>query len=297
MFNYSRGAKDSGEPIRDCRSCLLRPSCDGRIEIPDGALVLVPDPRTCQYETGLTITIQQHPLIRALFATLNEAERNLPGVMIPEVFREQARSEMVEALRLNLIQFPEGSVDEEALAEIAKLFADQILRKHTPFHWQAARSRPVQYMTGVMILLLVLAVLIYSYHQCATKREGNARNIIGRRQRDGSDDYNWCGMRRMDESVPPPRYNTLYENAGSRPASYPQGSMGDDSFSGQIYLPPRVPKTPMFDETSTSRITEASGSTSTPLTGRDMSYVRKKGGMPPTTGLKVSKSHNRFEVT
>ena len=90
LFNYSRGAKESGEPIRGCRSCLLRASCDGRIETPDGALVLVPDPTTSQYETGLTITIQQHPLIRALFATLNEAERNLPGVMIPEVLRDQA---------------------------------------------------------------------------------------------------------------------------------------------------------------------------------------------------------------
>ena len=75
LLNYSRGAKESGEPIRGCRSCLLRPSCDGRIETPDGALLLVPDPRTCQYETGLTITIQQHPLIRALIATLNELAR------------------------------------------------------------------------------------------------------------------------------------------------------------------------------------------------------------------------------
>ena len=89
LFNYSRGAKERGEPISGCRSCLLRPSCDGRIETPDGALVLVPDPRTCQYETGLTVTIRQHPLIRTLFATLEETEKNLPGVMIPEVLREQ----------------------------------------------------------------------------------------------------------------------------------------------------------------------------------------------------------------
>ena len=252
-------------------------------------MVLVLDPRRCQYETGLTITIQQHPLIRALFATLKEAERNLPGVMIPEVLREQAQSEMVEALRLNLIQLPERSMDKEALVEIAKPFADQILRKHAPFHWQAARSVPVQYVAEVMIVLLVLAVLIYTYRRCASKREGKARNIIRRRRRDWSDNYNWCGMRRMDERVPPPRYDTPYEKARTRPASYPQGSMGDDSFSGQIYLPPRIPETPMFDKTSTSRITEASGSTSTPLMGRGMRYVRKKWGMSPTTGPKVGR--------
>ena len=158
LFNYSRGAKDRSEPISGSRSCLLRPSCDGRIETPDGALVLVPDLRTCQYETGLTVTIRQHTLIRTLFATLEEAEKNLPGVMIPEILREQARSEMVEALRLNLIKLPEGSVDEEALSEIAKPFADEILRKHTPFHWQMMRSGPVQ--LGLVIWLLVAVFLI-----------------------------------------------------------------------------------------------------------------------------------------
>ena len=37
LFNYRRGAKERGEPIAGCRSCLIRPSCDGRIETPDGA--------------------------------------------------------------------------------------------------------------------------------------------------------------------------------------------------------------------------------------------------------------------
>ena len=252
LFNYSRAAKKSGELIRGCRSCLLRPSCNGRIETPDGgcirtpdgALVRIADPRTCQYKTGLTIIIQQHPLIRALFATLNEAKRNLAGVMIPEVLREQARSEMVEALRLNLIQLPEGSVDQEAQADIAKSFADQMLRKHTPFHWQAARSGPVQYVVGVMI---ALTVLTYIDQGCVVKLEGNARNSIRRRRRDGSDKNNWCGMKRIDERVSPPRYDTPYKKSETRPASYHQGSMGDDSFSGQIYLPPRVPETPLFD--------------------------------------------------
>ena len=55
-----------------------------------------------------------------------------------------------------------------------------------------------------------------------------------------------------------------------------RGSMGDDLFSGQNYLPTRIPETPLFDETSSSRIIEASGSTRTPSKGRGMSYVRKK---------------------
>ena len=78
QFKYSRGAKESGQPIAGCQSCLLRPSCDGRIETPDGALVLVPDPRTCQFNTGIIIAIKQHPLIQTLFTT-GGVERNLPA--------------------------------------------------------------------------------------------------------------------------------------------------------------------------------------------------------------------------
>ena len=135
LFNYSQGSRER-ELIAGCRSCLLRRSCDGRIETPDGALVLVPDPRTCRYDSGLTTTIKQHPFIDTLFTALDEAERNLPGVVIPVILGEQARREMVEALRLNLIQLPQGPVDE---AEVAKPFADEIVGRHTLFHWQALR--------------------------------------------------------------------------------------------------------------------------------------------------------------
>ena len=86
--------------------------CEGRIETPDSALVFQPAPRTCHYETGLTMAIKQLPLIRTLFATLNETKRILPGVII--------RSQMVKVLRLNLIQLLGGPVGEGALAKIAK---------------------------------------------------------------------------------------------------------------------------------------------------------------------------------
>ena len=191
LFNYSRGAKETGEPISGCRSCLLRPSCDGRIETPDAALVLVPDPRTCQYETGITVTIRQHPLIRTLFATLEEAEKNLPGVMIPEILREQARSEMVEALRLNLIKLPEGSVDEEALSEIAKPFADEILRKHTPFHWQMMRSGPVQLGLVIWLLVAVFLILGCVYWRCFSRR-ARLLGINRRRQRGADFEDSYC---------------------------------------------------------------------------------------------------------
>ena len=268
LFNYSRGAKERGEPISGCRSCLLRPSCDGRIETPDGSLFLVPDPRTCQYETGLTVTIRQHPLIRTLFATLEEAEKNLPGVMIPEILREQARSEMVEALRLNLIKLPEGSVDEEALSEIAKPFADEILRKHTPFHWQMMRSGPVQLGLVIWLLVAVFLILGCVYWRCFSRR-ARLLGINMRRQRDADfEDSYCCAPLGRHRGVPPPRYDPNYEGGSQRPNSYPQGPSRGDSFSGQTYLPPRVPASSSFDEVNLTR--------TTPLMGRGFNYVRGK---------------------
>ena len=141
--------------------------------------MLVPDRRTCHYNTGIIITIKQHPLIQTLFATLEEAERNLPGLLIPAVLRKQARSEMVEALRLNLIQLPEGSVDENVLAEIAKPFADEILRKHTPFHWQMLRSRPVRYWVVIWVLVTTLAIFACVYCRCFSKNSRYAHGLSG----------------------------------------------------------------------------------------------------------------------
>ena len=60
--------------------------------------------------------------------------------MISAILGEQAMSEMMEALRLKLIQLPEKSADEDALAEIAKPSANQTLRKHTPSHGQPLGS-------------------------------------------------------------------------------------------------------------------------------------------------------------
>ena len=222
LFNYSRGAKESGQPTAGCQNCLLRPSCDGRNETPDGALVLVLDPRTCHYHTGIIITIKQHPLIQTLFATLEAAERNLPGVVIPAVLREQERSEMVEALRLNLIQLPEGSVDEDVLAEIAKPFADEILRKHTPFHWQMLRSRPVRYGVVIWVLVTSLAIFAGVYWRCFSKNSQYAHVLYRGRRDEDLEHSNCCGlMMRESRQVLPPKYDPPYYRGAPRPNNGP----------------------------------------------------------------------------
>ena len=159
LINYSSQAFDTGEWISGCKSCLIRPPCKGRIEDPSGSLVLYPDPRTCQYETGLVVRIQQHPLLRTLFGELHEMETQLAGMKIPDVFREEAHSQMLETLRLNLVDLPEGTVDEEAMKIIAKPFAQGIINQHAPFHWRAYHSGPVSWFVWfVLAAILVIAL-------------------------------------------------------------------------------------------------------------------------------------------
>ena len=56
------------------------------------------------------------------------------GVGIPETFVNAAHEEMIESFRLNLVDLPEGTVDQRELELIARPFAEHILDKHTPFH-------------------------------------------------------------------------------------------------------------------------------------------------------------------
>ena len=76
----------------------------------------------------MVINIQQHPLMKSLFGTLERVEREATGIAIPKPFREKAHEELLETLRLNLIDLPEGTIDEKAMEEIARPFAEEIVK-------------------------------------------------------------------------------------------------------------------------------------------------------------------------
>ena len=184
---------------------------------------------------------------------------------------------MVEALRLNLIQLPEGSVEEDVLAEIAKPFAHESLRKHTLFHWQMLRSRPVRYGVVIWVLVTTLAIFACVYLRCFSKNSRYAHVLYKGRRDEDPERSNCCGlMMRESRQVLPLKYDPPYERGAPRPNSYPQDPSRVDSFSGQIYLPSRFLESSSFDEANTSKTTGTSDTTSTPLMGRGISYVRGK---------------------
>ena len=172
---------------------------------------------------------------------------------------------------------PERSVDENVLAEIATPFADEILRKHTPFHWQMLRSRPVRYWIVIWVLVTIVAIFACVYWRCFSKNSRYAHVLYRGRRDEDPERSNCCGlMMRESRQVLPPKYDPPYDRGAPRPNIYPQGPSRVDSFNGQIYLPTRFPESSSIDEANASRTTGTSDTTSTPLMGRGINYVRGK---------------------
>ena len=168
-------------------------------------------------------------------------------------------------------------MDEDVLAEIAKPFADEVLRKHTPFHWQMLRSRPVRYGVVIWVLVTTLAIFACVYWRCVSTNNQYAHVLYRGRRDEDTERSNCCGlMMRESRQALPPNYDPPYDRGAPRPNSYPQGASRVGSFSRQIYLPARFPDSPSFDEADASRTTGTSDTTSTPLMGRGINYVRGK---------------------
>ena len=167
FFIFTNGLKQTGYPVPGCRSCLLRPQCGGRFENPRGTLILYPDPRTCQYSSGMVINIHQHPLLSTLSATLRKVESEKLGAEIANAFRGQAHGEMLEVLKFHLIELPEEVVAEESMERISCLFpfAEGIISQHMPFHWSAYHNRPVNVVVR-FLLAIVLSSMAHFFYGC-----------------------------------------------------------------------------------------------------------------------------------
>ena len=165
LLIYTRGSEHPGLAVEGCRSCLVGPHCNGRIEHPSGSMFLCPDPRTCQYPTGMVINIQ-HPLMESLFGILERAEREATGITLPKPFREKAHEELLETLRLNLIDLPEGKIDEKEMEEFSRPFAEEIVKRHAPFRWRAYHSLPVNVMFWISEVVCFCSTGFWLFRKC-----------------------------------------------------------------------------------------------------------------------------------
>ena len=156
LYNYTGGHAIEGERIAGCKSCLLRPVCGGRIETPDGSLVLNPDPHRCHHNSGLHITINQNAVLTTIFNLVKEIQRDEASYYIPKDFQTAVHEDILKGMKMDLIKLPEGNVAEEELKEIARPFAESILKRHAPMRWQSV-AHPV---VGTVLLTLLTILLL-----------------------------------------------------------------------------------------------------------------------------------------
>ena len=64
---------------------------------------------------------------------------------------------------MNLVDLPEGTVDEEAMKTIAKPFAQGIINQLAPFHWRAYHSGPVSWFVWFVLAAIFVIALWMMY--------------------------------------------------------------------------------------------------------------------------------------
>ena len=154
-------------------------------------------------------------MLRTLFTTLREVESEKVGADIPNAFRDQAHGEMLEVLRLNLIELPEETVDEETMERISRPFAEGIINQHMPFHWSAYHSRPANVVVW-FLLAIVLTSMAYLFYRSFMKNLAPLYKFPWSRiPRDDSIDFSLrpgTGQKGISQSFgAPPSFNSIFE--------------------------------------------------------------------------------------
>ena len=97
-----------------------------------------------------------------------EKESNKSGAQIPKTFRDHAHGEMLEVLRLNLMELPDEVVDEECIERISCLFVKGIFNQHMPFYWSAHHNQPDDFLLW-FLLVIVLTSMAYLFYRFCVK--------------------------------------------------------------------------------------------------------------------------------
>ena len=136
-----------------CQSCLVRPTCNGRLQLPNAGLFLTPDPLSCLTESSKVVRILPTPLLRSLFDKLKEFEE----VVAPELMGD-IHQELLMHLKLNLAGLPDRSVTDEMLELIAQPFLQELKTVHTTLIRKVWRDVMLPCLATMLMLILAAAV-------------------------------------------------------------------------------------------------------------------------------------------
>ena len=153
MQNFTEG--EQARKIKGCQSCLIKPPCRGRIQLPSGGLVLRPDPETCIEGPENVVSILPAPQLGPIFGALADVTRDLPSSLISDL-----QGEILDHVRLNLAQLVDEDLTDEALTTVVEPFLEQIRIRHAiGIRWL---FRQVLLPLGLALLSLSLSAgLVY----------------------------------------------------------------------------------------------------------------------------------------
>ena len=136
-----------------CQSCLVRPTCNARLQLPNAGLFLTPDPLSCLTENSKVVRILPTPLLRSLFDKLKKIEE----VVAPELMGD-IHQELLMHLKLNLAGLPDGSVTGEMLELIAQPFLQELKTVHTTLIKKVWRDVMLPCLATLLMLVLAAAI-------------------------------------------------------------------------------------------------------------------------------------------
>ena len=136
-----------------CQICLVRPTCNGRLQLPNAGLFLTPDPLSCLTESSKVVRILPIPLLRSLFDKLKEFEE----VVAPELMGD-FHQELLMHLKLNLAGLPDRSVTDEMLELIAQPFLQELKTVNTTLFRKVWRDVMPPCLATLLMLVLAAAV-------------------------------------------------------------------------------------------------------------------------------------------
>ena len=134
------------------QSWLVRPTCNGRLQLPNAGLLLTSD-LSCLTESSKVVRILPTPLLRSLFDKLKEFEE----VVAPELMGD-IHQELLMHSKLNLAGLPDRSVTDEMLELIAQPFLQELNTVHTTLNRKVWRHVMLPCLATLLMLILAAAV-------------------------------------------------------------------------------------------------------------------------------------------
>ena len=176
MQNFTEGRKT--QKMNGCQSCLVKPSCNGRIQLPSGGLVLRPDPETCRNDAEGTVNILPAPQLRAIFGALAEIAQEVPYSLVSDL-----QGEILDHVRLNLAQLNDADLTDAAIGSVVEPFIDQVRLAHGVGMKWLIRRVVLPAVSGVCALTLTAGCLYLSRQPIRHALQRGVRSVRRRNER------------------------------------------------------------------------------------------------------------------